>query len=131
MKLRGHHLFCTALFSGHGYDEAFTKRMGELIKAWQAGETACLTCGTDDVCAACPNRTEAGGCDLGTEDVLARDKRALEELGFSSGALVSWKDAQSALAALDRRAFDRVCGHCRWQEEGLCSWELLHKKTAE
>ena len=37
--VRGHHLFCMTLFSGHGYDQAFAENMAQLIDTLQAGES--------------------------------------------------------------------------------------------
>lgn len=61
MRLRGHHLFCTTLFQGCGYDQAFTDRMWQTLSRLEAGEQQWLS----------------------------------------------------------------VCGGCRWQKEGLCSWEFF------
>lgn len=130
MNLRGHHLFCTALFSGHGYDSAFTEAMETAIKALKAGEVLQLTSGMDELCKSCPNRLESGVCALGNEDVLYRDRAALAVLGISLGKTLSWERAQSLLARLSEDEFQRVCGNCRWQKEGLCSWQLLHQRTS-
>lgn len=129
MKLRGHHVFCTALFSGHGYDEAFTENMSGLIEAWKAGEEAELTEGRDALCAACPNRLEDGGCALGTEDVSRRDRAALRVLGLAGGERLSWKGAGERLLPIGEEEFQQVCGGCRWQREGLCSLEQLKRSV--
>ena len=129
-ELRGHHIFCTRLFSGSGYDPAFTKNMQKIVDSLQNGESFTLCTGHDQVCAACPNRTPEG-CSLGTQDVARRDQAALAELGLSPGQELDWRQAAARLAGLDEEAFQRVCGACRWQKEGLCSWRLLHARTAE
>ncbi len=129
MKLRGHHLFCTALFSGHGYDDGFSRKMAAAIKAMEAGETIELTAGADEICAACPNLLEAGDCALGTEDVLRRDRAALQVLGLTVGEQLNWSRAGKLLSALTEEQFQQVCGSCRWQREGLCSFKLLLHRT--
>lgn len=129
MKLRGHHLFCTALFSGHGYDEAFAEKMGAVIERWKAGESVTLLTAADEICSACPNRQERGGCTLGTEDVLRRDQAALEVLGVPPGKRLTWKQAGDLLSSITEQGFQRVCGGCRWQKEGLCSFSLLQESA--
>lgn len=125
MKLRGHHIFCTALFSGHGYDEAFTEKMGAVIAEWKNGEKAALLTAADEVCSACPNRLERGGCALGTKDVLRRDRAALKVLGLAPGREITWEQAGELLAHIAEWEFQEVCGDCRWQKEGLCTFPLL------
>ena len=129
MKLRGHHLFCTALFSGSGYDEAFARNMAQIIEVWQSGEEIQLCQCQDAVCAACPNREPKDGCSLGRPDVLRRDRAALETLGLEPGQALTWKQAKARLSQVDEAGFQYVCGDCRWQREGLCSYSLLHSRS--
>ena len=123
--LRGHHLFCTALFSGHGYNQAFAENMAALIEEGRSGGEFLLVQGQDGVCAACPNREEGGGCALGTEDAARRDREALAVLDLAPGDRLSWRDIAARLERLSPEDFRRVCGGCRWAREGLCSYELL------
>lgn len=127
--LRGHHMFCTALFSGSGYDQAFTENMTELIQDMQKGETFRLVQGHDDVCRYCPNR-KPDGCTLGTADVSCRDASALEVTGLAPGRVLDWDELRERLAQVSETEFQQVCGDCRWQKEGLCSYQLLHRRMA-
>lgn len=127
--LRGHHMFCMALFSGHGYDEAFTQNMSALIEEGRLGGRFRLVQGHDAVCGACPNRQGDGGCALGTEDVARRDREALDALDFQPGRELGWDEIAGALNAIGPEEFQRVCGGCRWAREGLCSYALLREKT--
>lgn len=129
-ELRGHHVFCTFLFSGSGYDESFTENMQKVIDGMKAGEPFILRQGHDSICAACPNRTP-DGCALGTEDVARRDQAALSELGLAPGQELGWGRMKELLGQLDEPAFQRVCGNCRWQQEGLCSFRLLQKRAED
>lgn len=131
MKLRAHHLFCTTLFSGHGYDRAFAEKMAAVISARDAGEAFCLCEGADEVCGACPNRLEGEKCALGTEDVLQRDREAFRVLGLVPGTACSGADALRRLSRLAEADFLAVCGGCRWAQEGYCSFRLLQERTAE
>lgn len=126
--IRGHHLFCTALFSGHGYDAAFTANMQKLIAGLQNGEPLRLADGQDAVCACCPNRMPDGGCALGTEDVARRDRAALQVLRLKPGQQTDWQSVGERLRAVTGPEFAAVCGGCRWAREGLCSWALLQAR---
>lgn len=127
--VRGHHLFCMTLFSGHGYDEAFAENMAGLIGALQAGEEFQLCAGQDDVCRACPNRQADDGCALGTENVLHRDEAARKVLGLPVGEKLNWEQVRRRLAAVTEEEFEAVCGKCRWAAEGLCDFALLQKRV--
>lgn len=129
MKLRGHHLFCTTLFTGHGYSEAFTERMTALLSALNDGESAQLCVGADCLCEACPNREENGGCTLGTENAGKRDEAALFVLGCDAVQTIFWSDAHRKMLSLSEAQFQSVCGDCRWQKEGLCSLKLLQEQA--
>ena len=88
-QLRGHHLFCAALFQGCGYNEAFTRSMEEVLAALAAGEGMSLVYGSDDLCKACPHCLPGNACGLGTSDVLRRDQAAREACGLSLGQELS------------------------------------------
>ena len=101
IRLRGHHLFCTTLFQGCGYDETFTVRMKETLAALEAGTFFTLCQGSDVLCGACPHRT-GEGCALGTEDVLRRDEAALNAVGLTPGEELSFAQAGERLKKLRR-----------------------------
>lgn len=128
-KLRAHHLFCGMLFSGHGYDQAFTENMQNVLERLNGGEELLLWEGADDLCGACPNRTENGGCALGTKDVSQRDLAALRVLGFRQGDVTDWSQVRNRLRAIGPNDFLSVCSHCRWAKEGLCSFQLLQERV--
>lgn len=127
-RLRGHHMLCTTLFSGSGYDRDFADNMGRLIRDMQDGEGFRLVQGHDGVCEHCPNR-EADGCALGTENVARRDAAALEVTGLAPGRELDWAQLRERLGGLSEEDFQYVCGDCRWQKEGLCSYQLLMERV--
>ena len=96
--VRGHHLFCMTLFSGHGYDQAFAENMAQLIDTLQAGESFRLVLEQDSVCSA------------------------------SAGQELDWAQARKRLAAVTEAEFEAVCQKCRWAAEGLCSFALLRER---
>ncbi len=130
-EIRGHHLFCMTLFSGHGYDQEFTENMAGLIDSLREGEHFCLCLGPDAVCRACPHRQPDGGCQLAGSDVLDQDQAAREILGLQPGQELCWTKVKDKLAAVTQEEFGRVCGDCRWKEEGLCSYALLRQRTGQ
>lgn len=123
-------MFCTALFSGSGYDQAFAENMGELIKYMQNGGKFQLVQGHDDVCRHCPNR-EPDGCALGTENVDRRDAAALEVTGLAPGRVMGWAELRGYLGKITETDFQHVCSDCRWQKDGLCSYQLLHERVSD
>ena len=124
MRLRGHHLFCTTLFQGCGYDENFVARMQETLSALRQGAAFRVCRESDILCGACPHKTEEG-CDLGTEDVLNRDDAALAAVGLAPGTELCLPEVGALLKNVTKQQWDSVCGGCRWQREGLCSWETF------
>lgn len=131
MNLRGHHLFCTTLFTGHGYSEAFTTRMNATLQALKVGEPFQLCRGADHLCEVCPNRGEHGSCSLGTDNALERDAAAFSVLYFQPGESITWQVALQKILQLGEQEFQAVCGGCRWQNEGLCSLALLQKQAKQ
>lgn len=128
-EIRGHHLFCMALFTGHGYSEAFTRNMASVISSLKAGEPFRVVRRADAVCAACPHLLPGGGCAQGTEDVLRRDQGAFQVLGAAPGDVLGWQEARGRLQKIGEPEFQTVCGSCRWAAEGLCSLALLQKQA--
>lgn len=124
-RIRPHHLYCMSLFSGGGYSDAFCENMTSVIAMVQKDEALLLAEGHDDICAACPNREEGGGCRLGTEDVAKRDAGTLAVLSLETGQSYSLKTLKERLQQAGEDGFDRVCNVCRWRELGYCSGKLL------
>lgn len=130
-RLRGHHLFCGTLFQGHGYDEAFANRVEDVLSQLASGENVILCAGSDDFCGACPHRREENGCALGTEDVSRRDQAALKAVGLAVGQELRPAQVGERLRKVTEAQWEQVCGNCRWQKEGLCSWKLFQKLRQE
>ncbi len=125
IRLRGHHLFCLSLFAGKGYSGDFVKNMRNIQKQQETDGSFLLLERDDDVCLACPNLLPGSRCLLGTENVLDRDRAAIEVLGLAAGELYRWGEIAERLAGITEEEFEVVCGKCRWKAEGLCSREKL------
>ncbi len=147
MKLRVHHLFCSALFNGKGYSDTFVSNMQNIVDMLfpakeagkspnmpYAGQSALsaekleLCAGPDLICGACPNLAD-GACKLDDNNVVSKDIRLAAALGLECGKPYRKEDLIKAVAsALTEDLFESACHTCRWYQEGLCSYYLLRKK---
>ena len=118
MNLRPHHFLCIQKFTGHGYDEAFTKHMTEVVKHLANGSEVILHKGCDDVCVACPYN-QNGKC-ISSEKVDRLDEGVMRVCGFHYGFEGPWKDMSKVAydKILNTMEFDNICGDCQWYK--LC-----------
>lgn len=132
-QIRGHHLFCMTLFSGHGYSESFARNMEATIAslARDPEQQLRLLTGQDEICAACPNLRKDGGCEYGTLDVQHRDRAVFDVLGISADCECSWKQLVEKLRRVSEPEFLSVCANCRWLESGICSYPAFSEKLQE
>ncbi|MBC8534392.1 DUF1284 domain-containing protein [Yeguia hominis] len=129
LQIRAHHLFCTALFEGCGYDESFSREMERILQCLQMKPEMRirLCCGeADPLCLHCPNHTPDGGCRLGTENVRMRDQILLQAFSLHPGRY-RYAELRARLKTGTKADFEAVCGGCRWKEAGFCSFSKLQK----
>lgn len=153
ITLRAHHLLCSRLFTGHGYDDKFTERMGETASRMGVGyykDSAALPraakvrliCGSDYVCEMCPNRfeetdghiqnadiagmTHKDGCRLGTEDVRLKDRLTLKYAGLKENEEYTPEELEKSVSLINKSQFEEICGSCRWYKAGYCRYEALY-----
>ena len=114
MKLRPHHLLCIQKFTGHGYDEVFTKHMTAIVNKLPGGVEITLHKGCDDVCVACPHN-QNGKC-VSLEKVDKLDQGVLNACNLSFGQTGMWKDFADKAneLILTTKEFDSICGDCQW-----------------
>lgn len=135
--LRGHHLLCTRLFSGNGYNQSFTEHMKEIVSRTGLDKTGrfgsfplakelLLVCGKDDICGKCPNLSteEKTCCMLGDEDVLKKDRLTLRYAGLLENSIYTLKEAEEGVRQISRKQFEEICGGCRWYGK-YCRYEDL------
>lgn len=142
LTLRGHHLLCSRLFSGHGYNEDFAMRMGEVVSrtglenykptvTYERTEKVRLICRNDYVCEKCPNliseNTEAL-CNLGDDDVKNKDRKTLEYAGLKENNIYTLGELQEGVEKITKEQFAEICGTCRWFKAGYCSYEMLKQE---
>ena len=120
IRLRPHHLLCLAGFQGKGYSEAFVSRMSEvsaLLKR-RPDTQVCLHTGVDDLCAACPHKTDEGGCDK-DDQVLGYDERTLRYLHLDEGTALFDELMRTVNGELTSKIRSAICGDCEWTRDCL------------
>lgn len=136
MKLRVHHLFCSALYQGEGYSRQFCENMEKTVKWLWNEESLCekeermaqLIIRPDVICQACPNLI-GEACVLDGDSVVSKDARLAEALHLQL-------DRQYAVSKLLRHVkenlteeiFETSCHKCEWYHQKLCSYEKLAGK---
>ena len=119
MNLRPHHALCVQKFTGHGYDEDFTRHMTRIVSRLR-GEPDTqvnITFGCDDLCAHCPNCVSNACVTFDKVDIM--DKAAASLCGVSPGDELTWSElSKRARGIFGTDEFQRVCGGCEWYE--LC-----------
>lgn len=111
MKLRPHHLLCIRKFTGHGYDEAFTNAMTELVREVRRNPKTeiVLVQGCDDLCESCPNR-RGGQCET-EEKVRKMDEGVRSRLAEPRG---TWQSFEDSAQILLQGRWAEICGSCQW-----------------
>ena len=120
MNLRPHHLLCIQKFTGHGYDEAFTKHMTDLVSKLKNNPMTEITVtkGCDDLCKVCPNNMNGVCASLQKVDFM--DNAVIDICKIKYGEKAPWE--YLAKAAFERifetDEFNKICSSCEWFE--LC-----------
>lgn len=137
IKLRVHHLFCSALYAGKGYSEKFCGNMEQIVKwLWEKPTLTEerkerqleLVAQPDCICLECPNLTEEG-CLLDDNNVVSKDIRLAQSLQLKTGHIYSVSEVLHQTAAhLTKEIFEASCKKCEWYQAGLCSYEELAGK---
>ena len=96
--LRAHHLLCTILYQGQGYDRDFEGNMGRIASriCRQKELRLRLLDSPDGICGECPNLT-VQGCGLEGNSVAATDRQVLSLLGLSPGQELSAGECRGLL----------------------------------
>ncbi len=120
MKLRPHHILCIGKFTGHGYNESFTRHMRETAALLRSSQDTVVTLvfGPDELCRYCRNNS-CGVCT--SEDKVKRlDRDVAEACSLSEGdALWSELCRRAHKYIYGAGKFDAICSRCEWY--GLCA----------
>lgn len=117
-RIRAHHGMCFSFFQGKGYSGEFTENMAKMKERLEQNPEVLLLCGTDDVCARCPNNH--GGVCASCEKVENYDRQVLALCGIAENTTWRWNDFaalvhENIIAAGKRES---ICGACEWN--ALC-----------
>lgn len=134
MKLRVHHLLCSALFVGKGYSEKFCENMEQIVQwLWENSEvekerSVELITKEDSICVQCPNLAMEG-CSLDDNHVVSKDARLARELLLETDRVYSVPELINRVSQnLTEEIFEASCHNCEWYQEGLCRYEKLAEK---
>ena len=129
MKLRVHHILCTNLYRGLGYDGAFCQNMTEKVTYLREhrNEELMLVAEPDDICAHCPNLKEGDYCANGDNHVCVKDRALLAPLHLVEGEQYSYQELMAhAREFLTEDKFVESCSSCTWYVEGICKFKDFH-----
>lgn len=134
MRLRVHHLLCSALYAGKGYSEGFCENMQEVVGwLWEkplakSAKEVELVITPDNICQECPNLT-AEGCSLEDNYVVSKDVALAQELGLETNRIYPVLEVLHIVAEhLTAEIFETSCHNCEWYRQGLCHYEKLKEK---
>lgn len=153
MRLRVHHLLCSALYVGKGYSEAFCENMQKVVTwLWGPlsgleeeageGESESILCEgekreirlitePDNICKACPNLGD-NGCKLDDDHVVSKDAALAQALGLETECVYPAAELLHIVSSnLTAEIFEDSCHNCDWYKQGLCRYEQLVKKYQE
>lgn len=117
-RIRAHHGMCFSFFQGKGYSGEFTENMWKMKERLTQNSEVVLVCGTDDVCAHCPNNQE--GICSSAQKAEMYDRQVLAMCGLSENGSLPWDEFEKLVRTRIITAGKResVCGDCEWNE--LC-----------
>lgn len=115
---------CFSFFQGKGYSGAFTENMQAMKEKLEQDPEVILLCGTDDVCACCPNNLNGKCTENGTGQPSGKaeyyDRQVLTRCGLKEGTRIHWKEFTASVDAhiLSPGKREEICGECEWSR--LC-----------
>lgn len=121
ITLRPHHLLCTQSYEGRGYSPEFVANMNRITGKLRTDSDMQirLTCGTDHLCMACPNKIAEDICST-DEHVRLLDQRVidtfqLEEITYNYQALI-----RKMRVGATPEIIKKICGDCSWYLNDSC-----------
>lgn len=158
MRLRVHHLLCSALYVGKGYSAAFCGNMQKVVTwLWEPlsagpcgplsgpeegaveGEPEAILCEgekreirlitePDDICRECPNLGD-NGCKLDDDNVVSKDTALAQALGLETERTYLAAELLHTVSSnLTAEIFENSCHNCDWYKQGVCRYEQLAER---
>lgn len=125
---RIHHILCTPLYEGKGYNGAFCENMTEIVEKLRAfpEQELHLVTHPDMICKNCPNLTENRECRQDQNHVVAKDEALCEVLQLEEGRDYSYRELLiSASKCITKEEFEKSCQSCKWYRAGICTYNKL------
>jgi uncharacterized protein len=125
-RVRGHTLLCLQGFRGEGYSPDFVENLAGLHQRLREDPESLVEVQDhpDDVCAACPHRSETGCTIDGPESeeaMIAQDREVLARLGLKVGMRLPWREVLLRISgSVTGDDLPAICGTCRWLPLGYC-----------
>lgn len=127
IELRGHHLICRLGFRGLGYNDAFVRKMTEVVLQLQSNPELQLKAidFPDVLCNHCPNlingECSSSGSDISEKKVQEMDRAVIQILDLKREEIYTVDKINKKLKErFNKEAFDYVCGDCQWRSLGYC-----------
>lgn len=127
-EFRVHHILCTQLYQGLGYDGDFCKNMTAIVSDLRKkpDQPLRLVAKADAICANCPNRLENDFCTNGDNHVAIKDRKLLAPLHLTEGEIYTYAQLlQHSKKYLTKDIFAESCASCNWYKQGICKYEKL------
>lgn len=135
-KLRVHHLFCSALYQGKGYNRQFCENMDKVAE-WLWSKEAFdekeerkveLIAFPDTICQACPN-LKGDHCSLDDDNVVSKDAKLADALHLQIDKIYSVPELFRCVKEnMTEEIFETSCHKCEWYHQKLCSYDSLARK---
>lgn len=125
IELRAHHLLCSILYEGKGYNDEFVENMNKVVSQLKRGGMVKIIKKPDSICVECPNAKSDGGCALekDSKEIKDLDQFILDSFGIKENEEADSFHFYSQIAEnITEEIFNKSCGECRWKKAGLCSY---------
>ncbi len=123
---RVHHILCTNLYRGLGYDGDFCINMTKVVSTLKENpnQKLRLLSEPDWICGNCPNLTEKKTCRDDSNHVKIKDQKLFAPLRLKEGGIYTFQELREhAKKYLSQEAFEESCKNCKWYLEGICKYE--------
>lgn len=121
IKLRYHHIMCMHTYSGHGYNERFSKNIEKIIKVFNENPNINIRfvdkC--DDICKVCPNRV--GEYCSGEDSIREKDNNVKKYFQLERKFIDTYKELVEEIKPTfsELQDISEVCGQCDFKK--LCN----------
>lgn len=116
MNLRPHHLLCIQKFTGHGYDEAFTEHMTDVVSKLKNDPLTEITVtkGCDDLCEMCPNNINNSCTTLQKVDFMDSAVTGVCKIKYGEKAPWNYLAKNACERIFETDEFNKICSDCEW-----------------